>query len=90
MLIAEGCHALRAGLAVQDRLKPPPSSADDEVLMQTTRSEQARHCRAELETIIASMNIPELTAMVLMGRRLLERDEAFVPAHDARTRQLEP
>ncbi len=52
--------------------------------MLTTPSENARHARAELEAIIASLRLGELAALLELGRKLLEqaeqRDRAALPA----------
>jgi hypothetical protein len=39
--------------------------------MLTTPSETARHARAELEAIIASLRVGELAALLELGRRLV-------------------
>jgi hypothetical protein len=43
--------------------------------MLTTPSENARHARAELEAIIASLCLGELAMLLELGRRLLEQAE---------------
>lgn len=41
--------------------------------MLTTPSENARHARAELEVIIAALQLGELTRLLELGRKLIEQ-----------------
>jgi hypothetical protein len=46
--------------------------------MLTTRSESARHARAELDAIIASLQLGELAILGEFGRKLLEQADVRV------------
>jgi hypothetical protein len=41
-----------------------------------TRSDHARHARAELEAIVAALRVDELAQLVALGRRLLDESSA--------------
>ena len=51
-----------------------------------TTSEAARHVRAELETISASLPLHELTRLLELGRRLLARHDE-IPSGDTRVEE---
>lgn len=50
--------------------------------MLTTPSECARHARAELEVIIASLQLGELTRLLELGRKLLDAGVGDAGRHD--------
>jgi hypothetical protein len=45
----------------------------------TTRSEQARHARAQLEVIAASLELRQLQMLLAMGLGLLDQNERRNP-----------
>lgn len=50
--------------------------------MTITRSEQERHPRAELETIVASLGVRELMRLVISGRLLIDESRMKLTAGD--------